>query len=1195
MSDEPVTQPQDLGPRYVAVRPIGQGGMGAVWLARDVWLDRLVAIKVIRHRQGEADGVVEQRRRRFHREARIVASLAHPNIVPLFDTSGPDVPSPFIVTEYIGGATLRQALDTRPLLPQPAIAVVLREVCRALAYAHGRSVVHRDLKPANVIVDVEGRVRLLDFGVAKVLASLDGRGGERLRTAQGFSPGTPAYMSPEQRLGGALDHRSDLFALGVLAYELVTGRLPFDVAAGPLAAARGSYVAPSDARPEGLEPTLATLIAGCLQPDPGTRPASAHVVAELLAPVTPRGETARSHVVAAVFGTVEEPSAPDEPGEVRTGGVGSIAVDAETAAMAPTHLVAEQPTLAAPSERTPPATTASLLGRDQDVAWFQRALHEVMHAGHGRVLVLRGEPGLGKTSLLRALRQELDADTGIVTAHGACVGRVGAPLAGILALLQDLSSETLAEVRSVSSAGAWALQRQPERGAERQGALIVRALLSLAERGPLVLFLDDLHHADESTADILVALATALAVRDVPLGVVASVDPVAAADHEPVLRCLTALAGTSVSASRTLGPLDRAAVHRIIGESVRPDERLVDHLFYLCGGNPLHLAAMIRHVQDVGVVRRTDGGAWEIAPDLASAGLPDDLRELTRLRLQLLAARSSNPDVVQRVLYRCALSGPSVPYDLLAALIGREGEPGVAAGLDSALDHLVAERVLSERVLPDRVLSDEAGESGGDADEVLEFTSGLYREAVLAAPRARGRTQRSLHRHFAELLLERHRGTPETVAAQVADHFEAAQLPGRALPWLVAAARMARRAWNLIEAEHWWTRAAAAVSRAPSVDATVDATVRADVALGLAETAVARGTAAHNELEELLGTAPAPSVRAQAHHLLATLSEREAAWEAALEHAVAGADAAREAGREPLARRCEMQRGRVLARAGRGDEAMAIYRPLLAALEAQDDPAELGYCLSLVASAELGRGEREGALSSLERALALHRRLGDRYEEARCLYNRALIAALQREADQALQMVAEAEALATELGLGWLATSCPRLRGDILVSAGRHDAAVEAYDAAIRLAEAGGHELRLALALVNQAWALLHVERLAEAAEAARRGRGFHAALAVPALQLAANVVEGEAARRGGRLDEARSLLEAALAQARDASLETDNVAEAHASLGLIGLARGESAEARRYLSRAAKLFAKLGDTERHRRLRELLAQARMA
>ncbi len=209
----------ELGDRFQIVRAIGRGGMGAVYLARDLALHRLVAIKVM-----VGDRVAQHdERARFQREARLSAQLAHPGIVPLYAFGETDAFC-YMVLQYVHGESLADRLRTRGRLAPDEARDVLAALATALEYAHRHGVVHRDLKPENVLLERDtGRAILADFGVA-VRHWWDG---EMTRTRRAY--GTPAYMSPEQALGEPdVDGRSDIYALGVLGYAMLTGRLPFD-------------------------------------------------------------------------------------------------------------------------------------------------------------------------------------------------------------------------------------------------------------------------------------------------------------------------------------------------------------------------------------------------------------------------------------------------------------------------------------------------------------------------------------------------------------------------------------------------------------------------------------------------------------------------------------------------------------------------------------------------------------------------------------------------------------------------------------------------------------------------------------------------------------------------------------------------------------------------------------------------------
>jgi serine/threonine-protein kinase len=224
-------KPGDTFERYTIEARLGQGGMGCVYSAHDARLGRRVALKVI-NSDGQRDvQAVADANARLLREARAAAALDHPNAVSIFDI-GEYEGTPFIVMELVAGRTLRGAVGD-PSFPAATCVAALADVARALAVAHKRGLVHRDIKPENVMVREDGVVKVLDFGIARRQGgSIDPHGKTETPalstlTIEGVKLGTPFYMAPEQIRGDALDGRTDQFAWGVVAYELLTGRLPW--------------------------------------------------------------------------------------------------------------------------------------------------------------------------------------------------------------------------------------------------------------------------------------------------------------------------------------------------------------------------------------------------------------------------------------------------------------------------------------------------------------------------------------------------------------------------------------------------------------------------------------------------------------------------------------------------------------------------------------------------------------------------------------------------------------------------------------------------------------------------------------------------------------------------------------------------------------------------------------------------------
>ena len=217
-SPAPVSEIAKLFPQLEIIECLGRGGMGAVYKARQPRLDRLVALKILSPEKQSDSKFAE----RFEREARTLARLHHPNIVTIYDF-GEVQGNYYLLMEFVDGLTLRQLFHARKFSSAEALKIV-PEICEALQYAHEQGIVHRDIKPENILLDKQGRVKIADFGIAKILGV---EGGQQMLTGAKDVVGTPHYMAPEQiEKPTTVDHRADIYSLGVVFYEMLTGELP---------------------------------------------------------------------------------------------------------------------------------------------------------------------------------------------------------------------------------------------------------------------------------------------------------------------------------------------------------------------------------------------------------------------------------------------------------------------------------------------------------------------------------------------------------------------------------------------------------------------------------------------------------------------------------------------------------------------------------------------------------------------------------------------------------------------------------------------------------------------------------------------------------------------------------------------------------------------------------------------------------
>ncbi|HLM71370.1 MAG TPA: serine/threonine-protein kinase, partial [Polyangiaceae bacterium] len=295
--------------KYRLARRLGQGAMGVVWAATNELTERQVALKLI-PKWGEEN---EEVRRRLLREARACGRLNHRNVVEIYDVGQTDEGEPFLVMQLLMGETLAELMKRERKLTQSFAAFIALEVTRGLTAAHAASIIHRDLKPPNVYLhkepDGEGlTVKVLDFGVSKILLAHDGS-----KTETGSAIGSPAYMSPEQAKGDRfVDHRTDIWALGVLLFEMLTGRRPFqgetmfsvvaDILGGPIP--RVSDIAPE------VDPGLVDIVSRCIERDLSKRIGSAEELVNLLRPfVAGRTNPSDANPFSRAFATGSYPNA----------------------------------------------------------------------------------------------------------------------------------------------------------------------------------------------------------------------------------------------------------------------------------------------------------------------------------------------------------------------------------------------------------------------------------------------------------------------------------------------------------------------------------------------------------------------------------------------------------------------------------------------------------------------------------------------------------------------------------------------------------------------------------------------------------------------------------------------------------------------------------------------------------------------
>ncbi|MHC4448652.1 MAG: protein kinase domain-containing protein [Planctomycetota bacterium] len=719
--------------RYEVVDLLGQGGMGRVYLARDPRLGRDVALKVLTPEYATEPHLLE----RFRREARVTSALNHPHICTIHDI-GEEDGQPFIIMERVDGETLVPAKRERLVIDR--VVDIAGQVARALAAAHGAGIVHRDIKPSNIMVRADGYVKVVDFGLARSTSG-PGAADDEALTEAGTLVGTLRYMSPEQARGVELDGASDVFSLGVVLYELATGIHPFQ--ANSHAELFQAILSHTPTRTDHVNPEvpagLADLIQSMIEQEPALRP-SAGEVADAV-------DAGRS-----------------KPARAR-----------RASAAAARHTVGR--------------------GRErkQLAAAFDHALE-----GRGVFACVTGEPGIGKTTLMADFLTELAFEGHqFRVARGTCSER----LAGTEAYLPVLEAlESLLHVdggdavaRTMKSvAPSWYAQIAPLAGDDSSFAAALResggvsqerlkrelgALLQeLSQQRPLIVVLDDVHWADESTVDLLAYLGTRCADQRVLFLVSYRPTDLALAKH-PFGGLQLDLQTRGLCREIALGFLSHDDLERYIELEFPGNDfprELGDLIHARTEGSPLFMADLLRYLRDRDVLVERDG-RWALdraLPDLAGK-LPESVRSMVQRKIEQLSEEDS------KLLVACSVQGYEFDSVIVAGALGldvadvedRIGE------LNRVHDFLVE---VEERELPDRTFTSR-----------YRFVHVLYQNALLGSLRPARRA--SLSRAVADAMLRHHGEDDDRVAAELAILFERARNFERAAHFFLLAARHAVR------------------------------------------------------------------------------------------------------------------------------------------------------------------------------------------------------------------------------------------------------------------------------------------------------------------------------------------------------------------------------------------------------------------
>ena len=779
--------------RYRIDAELGHGGMGTVYRAHDTLLDRPVAVKVLR-----ASALGSEGRVRLLREARAAAKLNHPNIMAIYDAGEADQETgpalPFIVMELLAGVTLR---EYHPQGLEAAIGIA-SQICLALEHAHANNIIHRDLKPENVMImdnshpqpvssagnrpaaertwggrgEPSVRVKLMDFGLAFHSA------GTRL-TQDGALIGTITYLAPELIEGQPATAASDLYALGVMLYELSAQQPPFmgDTLMAVLSQHLYAPVVPPSTYNTAIPPALDALIVELLAKRPTDRPASAAAVHERLA-------------------ALMQPA---------------------TSALAPS-----------------PADGLSLLdrivrgrlvGRERELAEAKQIWQRAA-AGEGQVLLISGEPGIGKTRFVRELMTQTRF-SGAQVLLGECYAEGGAPYAPLAQVIQAGLTHSLTPNPSPSGRGERGLGEgeipdsliadlltiapalranfpdvppnpplEPQAEQQRIFDHVTSFLANLTLRAPLLLVIDDAHWADSATLSLLRHVARRL--RPLRLLIALTYREIELDETRPFNTVLLDLnrerLTTRVKLTRFDREQTRALLTTLFQEEVSPD--FVEGIYRETEGNPFFIEEVCKALIEEGKVSRASGH-WQ-RPDMSQIEIPQNVKLAIQARVNKL------PEAAQDTLRLAAVLGREFDFDTLHAMSELDE--------DALIDAL--------EIAQHAQLIDEAPRSKGQAAHSVSFA---FAHALIPSTLHDGlsglRRQR-LHRRAAQAIEQLSSQRGEVCAAQLGRHYAQAGENEKAIEYLLQAGDRARGVYAYQEAIEHYQQALAFLKEQGAIGAT---------------------------------------------------------------------------------------------------------------------------------------------------------------------------------------------------------------------------------------------------------------------------------------------------------------------------------------------------------------------------------------
>lgn len=1044
--------------RFVVLEKIGAGGMGAVYRALQTSLDREVALKVL-----HSDKAFTARaRRRFGREARAIARLNHPHIAGVFDFgTDNDDQTLWLAMELVDGFAMsrlkREDIDILRL------ASLTDQVLSALSAAHARGIIHRDLKPSNILVtrDDEGReiIKLVDFGLAATQSGdLDltnapgGLGNEKSEvSSRRVILGTPRYMAPEIFRRKPVDPKVDLYALGVILFEILAGKPPYP-GDDPKKVMKAHLHAPipqlevRDGRE--VPPELERCIYRLLAKDPTERIQTAAEARESIQTVINQFSYVPWMVTGPQMG---DPGGLSHPGNISTAGFLS-GYGGRT--VPPAAMFGGTSSFGVNSSQKSP-----LVGRVEERRSIERYVRRAVEQQEGALVFVEGAAGCGKSRLIEWIRVRVE-ESGVMRVAQGAYTRSMSGFNGVRAIIESVlgtedasydqlpymvrtklerwgfsESEVELTVRLMQPGGEDAVfdpgdfdgARATTRR-ERVFSTLESILRRASKERPLLVILEDLHHSGEPTAAFLEHLSVGLEFNPAPLVVVGSVQSGELRNSPYLKSALERL--SKVGADDVLRvTLDRMSDKEIVSliENLAPVEaNVATEVARRVSGNPLHATELLRYLKESGKLLY-DSGSWVLANGIdIDEEIPTEIADMMRYRARQVWEGADDTASMKAILERAAILGRRFDYRLFRSMItGEEGSP-FAAALDPALEVLVREAILRE--------------TGHSGEDILEFDHVLMREVLLQDMQGR-RSLRGLHRLAAEAKIEFYSDRIDSHAEEIADHYRRAREPQGVYIYTLKAARAAANASDLDRAMQLYREAEelSDSAQAESLDGMLAESSYVlqseEVALEVAhlERRVGEYDSARSHYRKLLSGGNV-AVGLWARWGLGKLAERQGDLSEAegwYEAARREARSARSLGFTDAPERVDTfsicALGGIASMRGNFSAAGVLLGEALEKAEALGERSLQAEALQLTAEVKARRGDVDGAERFSQRAAILVESIGDAELTARIQMNAGTLFAEAGESARGLKMLKEARDTIDELGEKHLHAEC-RLR-----------------------------------------------------------------------------------------------------------------------------------------------------------------------